>query len=451
MKKKELILTLSILVALVLGVLVGEFALYDASATAQAAEEATAAYTQIGELVFFRPLKMMIIPLVFVSVVVGVTSIGDPERLGLVGGATLGYYFTTMLFAVFLGLTLVTTIGPGRGVDAASLNANAEAYEKSRTAIEAGSQTHMSDAFLSLIEQLIPENPFRAAVEGNTLGIVFVSILLGLALVMCGKAGRPAIAVFESLFQALLKLVIWIIYLAPIGVFFLVAGRIGQTGLSELAGPVGMYSLTVVVGLLLHGVIVLPVLMMLTTRKNPYRYMWAMRKPLLTAFSTASSSATLPMTIEEAQTRGGCSRRSANFVLPLGATVNMDGTALYQGVAVVFLFQVYGQVLSFDQLLVILITATLAAVGAAAIPSAGLVTMAIVITAVNSSLTSMGGEDAFTLPLSAIGIVLGVDRVLDMCRTAVNVWGDAVGAKIITRLAPDDDPAPEGWVAGAEA
>jgi Na+/H+-dicarboxylate symporter len=214
----------------------------------------------------------------------------------------------------------------------------------------------------------------------------------------------------------------------------LVAWTVGKIGLAALLGPLAKYIFTVLIGLAIHGFVVLPLILWLFARTHPFRYLWQMRRPMFTAFGTDSSSATLPVTIDSAINEGGCSRRSANFVLPLGATVNMDGTALYEAVAVVFLFQLYGIDLSMTELAVVVATATLAAIGAAGIPSAGVVTMVIVITAVNASL---GGENR--LPLEAIGIILGVDRIVDMCRTMVNVWGDAVGAKIITRIAPDTD------------
>jgi len=190
----------------------------------------------------------------------------------------------------------------------------------------------------------------------------------------------------------------------------------------------------VFLGLAIHCFLVLPFVLWVVSGVHPYTFMWHMKRALLTAFGTDSSSATLPVTIEAAETDGVCSKRAANFVLPLGATINMDGTALYEAVAVVFLFQLFGIELEFSQLVIVVITATLAAIGAAGIPSAGLVTMVIVIAAVNTSLT---GSSTGPLPIAAIGIILGVDRILDMCRTVVNVWGDAVGARIITKIAPD--------------
>lgn len=437
MKSKDNLLTILIFAALIAGVLVGQFGLYSASVSAEALAQRVEPFDVIGKLIFIRPLMMLIIPLVFVSVVVGVTSIGNPQKLGVIGGATLVYYFSTMLLAVMLGLVLVSIIQPGVGVAMESVHAGAQQdYAAKQGAIEAGQEGGIGGAFLHLLYQMIPDNPLLAAVEGKTLSVVVVSILLGLALVMTGKPAEPVVAIFDGLFQALIKLVVWIIWLAPIGVFCLVAARVGEVGLGRLAGPIGWYALTVVIGLLLHGFGTLPLILAIFGKTNAYKFCWQVRKPIITAFSTASSSATLPITIEESVQRGGCSKRAANFVLPLGATVNMDGTALYQAVAVSFLFQMMGTDLTITQQLVILVTATLAAIGAAGIPSSGLVTMAIVITAVNASLPAIS-QDIEPLPLSAIGIILGIDRILDMCRTAVNVWGDTVGARLITRLAPD--------------
>ena len=452
-QRGDLLLTVLILAGLVLGVIVGQFFIFDADPAISAAtlDARALPFQQIGEFLFIRPLRLLIIPIVFVSIVVGVTSIGDPQRLGLVGGATIVFYFITMFMAVLLGLVLVNLIKPGDGADPSALLSaqDAQTIAATEAAVTERSEIGVGGAFINLLEQAIPTNPVAAAADGNTLSMVVVAILFGLALVLVGEKGRPAVAVFDAIFAALIKLVMVVIWLAPIGVFCLVAARVGTTGLDSLAGPVGKYAFVVLLGLLIHAAVSLPLVLFLLGRANPYRFMWQMRKPIITAFSTASSAATLPITIVEAERSGGCSKKAANFVLPLGATVNMDGTALYQAVAVIFLFQMHPQYdLGLTQQLVILVTATLAAVGAAGIPSAGLVTMAIVISAVNDSLKAQGMRPEDLLPLSSIAIILGIDRFLDMCRTAVNIWGDAVGAKIITRLAPDD---PEDALAAGNA
>ena len=395
----------------------------------------------IGDIILIRPLMLLIIPLVLVSVVCGVCSIGDPSRLGIVGGSTVVYYLSTMLIAVTIGAILVTFFEPGELSDpaqAAALRADAATQLEGNAAINerarAAEEESVGSAWLNIIDQMLPANAVGAMASGQTLGVIFMALLLGLALAAGGEKTAIARDFFDALFDAIMRIVGWVIWLTPIGVFMLVAWTVGTIGFAALVGPLAKYIGTVLIGLVIHGVVVLPLILWLFARTQPYRFMWQMRRPLFTAFGIDSSSATLPVTIEAATTEGGCSKRSANFVLPLGATVNMDGTALYEAVAVVFLFQLYGIDLSMTELLVVVITATLAAIGAAGIPSAGIVTMVIVITAVNQSL---GGEPR--LPVEAIGIILGVDRIVDMCRTTVNVWGDAVGAKIITRIAPDTE------------
>lgn len=441
MKKKENLLTLLIVLGLVLGAIVGQFLLYDASLSDEALRDAARPWQVAGEVIFIRPLMMMIVPLVFVSVAVGVASIGNPQKLGIVGGATVLFYLGSMALAVALGLALVSVIKPGVGVDeSALLSSGVSAFESGGISERiAGGPANVGGSFLGLIYSMVPNNFLQAAVEGNTLPVVIGGIIIGLALVLGGEKCKITIQVLEGAFEALIKLVMWIIWLAPLGIFFIVAGRVGQVGLVNLVGPLGWYVLTVVLSLLIHGAVLLPIVLKLLGKTNPYKFMWSVRKVIITAFSTASSTATLPVTLEECQTSGGCSKRATNFVVPLGATINMDGTALYQAVAVVFLFQMLDFDLTLGQMVIILVTATLAAVGAAGIPSAGLITMAIVINAVNASLSAVGGEGARTLPMYTVGIILGVDRVLDMCRTAVNVWGDCIGAKIITRIAPDDE------------
>ncbi len=437
--KARNIQSLLIFLGLVLGAVVGQWFLFDASTGIGIPLDH---WTKTaGDIVLIRPLKLIIIPIVLVSVVVGVTSIGDPAKLGVVGGATVLYFITTMLIAVVIGTALVTTFQPGE-VDGATRTRlvqeapqNYEASELRADIDEARRQktTNLGEAFLHVLRQLVPDNIVVEMADGRTLGVIVFALLLGLALAAGGEVTAPAVRVFEGLFDAILRLVQWIVWLAPAGVFFLVAWTVGRIGFADLVGPLGKYIAVVLAGLVVHGVLVLPAVLFLFSRADPFRFLWQMRRALMTALGTASSSATLPVTIECAETEGGCSRRAANFVLPLGSNINMDGTALYQAVAVVFLFQLYGIELGFGPLLVVVITATLAAIGAAGIPSAGLVMMVIVINAVN---TSLGGTEE-PLPLQAIGVIIGVDRFVDMCRTTVNVWGDAVGAKIITKLAPD--------------
>jgi Na+/H+-dicarboxylate symporter len=402
------------------------------------AQGTVGAFSVAGDLMLVRPLMMLVLPLIFTSVVAGITSLGDPSRLGRLGLATGAYFLVTMLVAATLGASLVTLVGPGLGLspdDVSALKASGierfEAAPRLAAAAEAGGQG-LGAAWLQIARQMLPANPFAAMAEGQPLGMITFALVLGVAMALCGEACDPAMRVLNGLNEALLRAVGWVMWIVPVGAFLLVASSVGRIGLRELLGPLGMYMAVVIGGLVVHMFVILPAFQFVLGGGNPFRFMWRMREALATAFATASSSATLPVTIRVCETEGGCSKRATRFCAPLGATLNMDGTALYEAVAVVFLFQLYGVQLSFGELAVVVATATLAAVGAAGIPSAGLVTMVIVITAVNSSL---GSEK---LPVGAMGIVIGVDRLLDMCRTTVNVWGDMGAARVMTRLAPDE-------------
>ncbi|MBG85134.1 MAG: sodium:dicarboxylate symporter [Phycisphaerae bacterium] len=431
--KKANLLTLLIILGMLLGVLYGQFMLYDAESLIDSMHWTKAA----GDLVLIRPLKLLVIPLIFFSVVVGITRIGDPSKLGKLGLATLAYYFGTMLIAVIIGTTLVTIIQPGdlpAEVQAQVAAAGETSFDSDTVLKGKVEGQSMGGAWNNILKQVIPSNIVTEMAAPRPLGLIVFAMVLGLALAAGGERTKPARDFFDAMFEGLMIMIQWVIWLTPLGVFFLLAWTVGKIGLAELIGPLGSYMGVVFVGLLFHMVVVLPLILWLLGGVNPYAFMAKMKPALLTAFGTDSSSATLPVTMETAELEAGCSKRASNFVLPLGSTINMDGTALYEAVAVVFLFQLYGIDLSMSQLIIVVITATLAAVGAAGIPSAGLVTMVIVISAVNGSLEGTG----LMLPVAAIGVILGVDRILDMCRTTVNVWGDAVGARIMTRLAPDD-------------
>jgi Na+/H+-dicarboxylate symporter len=274
-------------------------------------------------------------------------------------------------------------------------------------------------------EGLVPRNIFNAMVKMDILPLIFFSLLLGAAITVLGQKGKLLIEVANVLNDAIMQIVQWIMYFAPFGIFGLIGARIGQEGgfsgfIPELVA-LGKYSFTILFGLTLHGVIVLPLILYLFARRSPLSYAKGMAPALLNAFSTASSSATLPLTMEGVEKENGISNRTASFVLPLGATVNMDGTALYEAVAAMFIAQIYGITMSPVHQLLIFLTATLAAIGAAGIPQAGLVTMIIVLKAVN-------------LPIEGIGIILTIDWLLDRFRTTVNVWGDSIGAGVVEAL-----------------
>ena len=422
------VLTILILIGLISGALVGEYGLHAMGTVVDGDHWLKAT----GDLVLIRPLKLLIIPLIFFSVISGITRIGDPSKLGLVGGATLLYYLSTMFIAVTLGTVLVTWISPGVLAPEIqdSLRETAGTFVAGETATKS-----LGSAWMNILYQIVPVNIFEDMVKVRPLGIIVFAIAFGLALAAGGDKTKAARDICNAAFEGMMILVRWVIWLTPIGVFFLVAWTVGKIGFDSIKGPLGWYMATVLIGLAIHGFLILPFVLWVFAKGNPFQFMWRMKRALLTAVGTDSSSATLPVTIDTAENEGECSKRASNFVLPLGATINMDGTALYEAVAVVFLFQLFGIELEFSQLLVVVITATLAAIGAAGIPSAGLVTMVIVISAVNMNLS--GSPDG-PLPVAAIAIIIGVDRILDMCRTAVNVWGDAVGAKIISQIAPDD-------------
>ncbi len=371
-----------------------------------------AAFAWMGTL-FLKALKMLIIPLVVSSMVVGITSLGDVRRLGRVGLLTLGYYTATTGIAVGLGILFVNLIRPGAGMPLDNLVVPER--------VEGKEVLGAQDLILSFVS----DNIVKSMAEMDVLPVIVFSLLLGGILTTMEERGRPVIAFFEALNEAVMKMVHLLMYLVPFGVFGLVAGRFADTGdLLRAATALGKYMGTVLAGLAVHGLVVLPLLLWLFGRRSPLRYLGNMGAALLTAFSTASSSATLPLTIQCAEEKNGVSKRSAYFVLPLGATVNMDGTALYEAVAAIFIAQAVGMTLGMEQQVIIFLTATLAAIGAAGIPEAGLVTMVIVLRAVG-------------LPLEGIGLILAVDWLLDRFRTTINVWGDAVGAAIVDRVATD--------------
>ena len=373
----------------------------------------------IGDL-FLDALKMMIIPLIVGAVISGVTSLGDIRKLGKVGGITLLYYASTTACAVLIGLIMVNVIQPGDGI-----NYQTETISESISNRDSINLTE-------LVRSLISPNIISAASNTQLLPIIVFCLLFGAALTTLGKNKTTIINFFDALNEAMMKLVIWIMVFAPLGVFCLVAGQFGKVGggsviKNELAA-VGSYFFTVILGLTCHFLLLFIILIVFS--KQGREYLFKLLRALLTAFGTASSSATLPLTMKCAL-EAGIDKRSVKFVLPIGATINMDGTALYESVAVMFIAQTYGISMGMEQQVIIFITATLAAIGAAGIPQAGLVTMLIVLNAVN-------------LPAEGIGLILAVDWLLDRFRTTVNVWGDSVGAAIVETYLPAETASSNG-------
>jgi Na+/H+-dicarboxylate symporter len=395
-----------------------------------------------GDYLLVRPLQALVIPIVFLSVLCGIASVGTPAKLGKLGIGTVVLYVLSMLIAAALGATLVEWFSPGAGVSPEARAALMQQAEQTFSADSTRAQrmqdaqsTGVGGAWLSILSQIIPRNPIKDIVEGSTMAAIFAAILLGLGLAAAGDHGRKALDIAESLLSGVMRVIGWVLWLLPLGLFFFVTGVVAKIGLQNVAAPVLKYMAVAIAGLAIHAFVILPLYCQVFGGGNGWKLLWAMRRVFLTAFSTSSSNATLPVTIETCIREGGCSRRATNFCVPLGATMNMDGTALYEAVVVLFLFQVFGVDLGFAEISLVVITSVLAAIGAAGIPSAGLVTMVIVITAVNGAVSERGIEP---LPIAAIGVIIGVDRLVDMCRTVVNVWGDCVVAKIMTRVAPDE-------------
>ena len=357
--------------------------------------------------IFISLLKMLIMPLILASIVTGIVSIGDVKNLGRIGGKTLVYYLGTTFTATFIGLVMVNLLHPGAGM-----------IQGGGTGTTLTRSTPPS--VLSVLMEMVPSNIFKALAEDKVLPTIFFSILLGSALATTKDKSGPLISLFDALNEVMKKLTEWIMALAPLGVFALMATTVGKMGLSVFK-PLALYMLTVLAGLGVHAFLVLPSLLRFLGLFSPWTFFKAMLSALATAFSTASSAATLPVTMECLEKNAKVPNEVVSFVVPLGATVNMDGTALYEAVAAIFIAQAYGITLTLPQQLTVSLTATLASIGAAAIPGAGLVTMVIVLKAVN-------------LPLEGIGMILAVDRILDMCRTTVNVWGDACGSAVIARM-----------------
>ena len=375
--------------------------------------ETMVAWGWVGDL-FLDALKMTIIPLIVAAVISGVASLGDVRKLGKIGGLTILYYALTTATAVSIGLVLVNIIQPGTGIADLSTEVPPEVA------------TRQATGFQDIIRYMITPNVIAAAANTDLLPIIVFSLIFAAALTTVGSAGRPVIDFFEGLNQVMMKIVIWIMFLAPVGIFFLVAKEFGRVGggnafLTQMQAVLA-YITTVIVGLAIHGAVLFFVLVLITRRG--LSYLIGMLRALLTAFGTASSSATLPLTMNCA-IENDVNPKAVRFVLPIGATINMDGTALYEAVAVMFIAQAYGVDMSLAEQGIVFVTATLAAVGAAGIPQAGLVTMILVLTAVD-------------LPLEGIGLVLAVDWFLDRFRTTVNVWGDSVGAAVIARLMPGE-------------
>ena len=365
----------------------------------------------IGEM-FLDTLKMLVIPLIVSSMIVGITGLGDIRKVGKAGTITLVYFLSTSGIAVIAGIIVVNIMQPGLGVELTT-----DIPEK-----VAGKE---SIGITDILESFVTPNLFESMAKMEILPIIMFSLVFGGVLTTLGEKGKLVISVFDGINIAIMKIVHLVMYFAPLGVFALVSSKLGAAGggdlfLAELL-KIGKFAVTVILGLMIHALITLPAILYFVAKQNPLTYFKNMSAALTTALSTASSAATLPVTIECVEEENKISRRTTLFVIPLGATVNMNGTALYESIAAIFIAQMVGIQLGLGDQVLIFLTATLAAIGAAGIPEAGLVTMVIVLQAVG-------------LPLEGIGMLLSIDWFLDRLRTSVNVWGDSIGAAVVDRL-----------------
>lgn len=363
----------------------------------------------MGEI-FLTALKMVIIPLILSSIISGVTSMGGGKNLGRLGAKTLLYYVSTSLIAILTGLLLVNVIRPGVGVELG--------FSESVDGL-----TENAGSINDILMRIVPSNIFESMVNGEILPIIFFAVFFGVFISQTQNKYREMLTTFfDAFFEVMMKMTMFIVRFTPLGIFGIVAREVHRNAdqLANLAGSMAIYMLTVFLALLIHAFVSLPLILRFIAHVKPFKHMNNMITPLLTAFSTASSSATLPLTMEAVEHKSGVSNKVTSFTLPLGATINMDGTALYECVAAMFIAQVYGIEMHFTQQMIIVVTALLASIGAAGIPMAGLVMLTVILTAAG-------------LPLEGIGLIIAVDMVLDMTRTAVNVWSDSCGAVTIAR------------------
>jgi Na+/H+-dicarboxylate symporter len=394
---KKISLTTKIFLGLFFGIIVGLLLTNNASI-------ATTYIKPFGTL-FLNMIKMIIVPLVFSSLVVGTASVGDVKSLGRIGGKTMGYFMVTTAMAIVIGLILGTVMAPGQGLSIP-------------TDVEPSAQE--TPSIIDTLINIIPSNPLKSLVDGSMLQIIVFAIFLGIGATIVGESlGKPFLSFFNSLAEIMYKITEIVMKFAPIGVFGLITPVVAENGPSVLL-PLIKVIAAVYLGCVLHAVLVYGSLIKVLANFNPIKFFKGAASPAITAFSTSSSSGTLPITMKAAKEKLGIPDKIASFVLPLGATVNMDGTALYQGVCALFIAQVYGLNLSIGQMLTIVLTATLGSIGTAGVPGAGMIMLTIV-------LESVG------LPLEGIALIAGVDRVLDMARTCINVVGDLSAAVVVSK------------------
>ena len=359
----------------------------------------------VGGQVFLSSLKLLVVPLVLVSLACGTAALEDVTKLGRIGGKTLGLYLLTTAIAISLAIAAAVVVGPGIGAD----------VETEGLAFSAKAAPTLADTLI----RIFPSNPIKAMAEGEMLQVIVFAILLGVAMTLAGDAGRDLLRVFQSFNEVIMKLVFVLMQIAPVGIFCLLAKVIALQGPETFQNMI-WYFVTVLAVLFVHASFTYPLLLMAFARLTPWPFFRKLRAPMSVAFGTASSGATLPVTLRTVEERLGVDDSVGSFTVPLGATINMDGTAIMQGVATVFIAQVYGVEIGPTGYLTVVLTATLASIGTAGVPGVGTVMLAMVL-------------EQMELPVEGIGLILGVDRLLDMTRTAVNITGDAAVSCIVAR------------------
>lgn len=409
-KDKSLSLSARIFIAMILGAILG-LVLNFLGAPDWSQQWLIGGLFEVVGQVFISLLKMLVVPLVFVSIVCGASALSDPKMLGRVGGKAIGLYLITTGIAVTLALTAAVVFEPGVGASPVALEA---------TVIEEGK------SFTRVLIEMVPTNPVSAMANADMLPIIIFSILLGITITLSGEPGQRVSGWFNDLNAVIMKLVAVVMKAAPFGVFALITNLAATSNASDFLA-VGRYILLVFGVLFLHALVVYPTLLLALGRLNPKIFLWKMRAAMMFAFSTASSNATIPVTLESVEKRLGVSNRIASFTIPLGATINMDGTAIMQGIATGFIAQFYGIELNFAQYLMVVVMVIMASIGTAGVPSVGLVVLAGVLAQVG-------------LPEEGIALILGVDRLLDMTRTAVNITGDATVTSIVAVSENEIDP-----------
>nr|WP_288555294.1 dicarboxylate/amino acid:cation symporter [uncultured Mediterraneibacter sp.] len=407
-EKKKLGLTTQVFIGLFAGLILGIFLCYVVPDSHIKSDIIVEGILYVIGQGFIRLMKMLVVPLVFCSIVCGSMSIGDTKKLGAVGVRTLIFYLTTTALAVTVALSVGNLLNPGIGLDMSKIKSSADAVE-----------TMESTSLISTILNIIPDNPINSLASGNMLQIIVFALIVGLILAKIGDRAETVANFISQFNDIMMEMTMMVMAIAPVGVFCLVARTFANIGFSALV-PLAKYMIAVLLALALQCLGVYQILLKIFTGLNPIRFLKKFFPVMAFAFSTATSNATIPLSIDTLDKKVGVSKKISSFTIPLGATINMDGTSIMQGVAVVFAAQAFGIHLDMMDYITVIGTATLASIGTAGVPSVGLVTLTMVFNSVG-------------LPVEAIGLIMGIDRILDMVRTAVNITGDAVCTTIVAK------------------